>query len=231
MKRFWTEAKTASAGDGWTVLLDGRPVRTPAKRQVIVPVSKMAEAIAREWDAQDETIQPLSMPMTRAAATCLDRVTPEAKAVAVNIASYGETDLLCYRAEAPVALVDRQAHGWDPVLTWAREALGAQLTVGTGVMHIAQSSEAVEALSREVSGLDPWRLTCLAELTTISGSLVLGLAVRHGRLDASEAWRLSRVDEDWNIEQWGEDHDAAEQAAKREADFLHAAHVLELLDR
>ena len=229
MKRFWTSADTVAAEDGWAVHLDGRPVKTPAKREVVVPVPAMADRIAAEWDAQEEAVNPLTMPMTRFAATCLDRVAPEQAAVAANIASYGETDLLCYRAEHPVALIRRQADGWDPVLDWAAETFGARLLVGAGIIHVAQAPEAVGALARRVDAEAPWALTALAELTTISGSLVLALGVRHGHLAADRAWDLSRIDEQWNIDEWGEDHEAAEQAARKRADFLHAAEVLDLL--
>lgn len=230
MKRIWKEARAVALDGGWTVQLDGRPVRTPAKREVVVPTEEMAQQIAAEWDAQEEQVRPLSMPMTRAAATCLDRVAPEIDVVRDTIAAYGETDLLCYRADFPQPLVKRQAAGWDPVLDWAAARYGARLKVVAGVMHVAQDAGATGALALEVREMPAWPLTCLADLTTISGSLVLGLAVVAGHLEAEAAWHLSRIDEKWNIEQWGEDHEAAAQAARRHADFLHAAKVLKLLD-
>ena len=229
MKRFWKEAEVAEQDSGWAVLLDGRPVRTPAKRQVIVPVRLMADQIAGEWAAQDDEVDPLSMPMMRTAATCLDRVEPELDAVHQTIAAYGETDLLCYRADHPEALVARQAASWDPLLSWAARHFGANLNTGAGVMHIPQPGDAIRVLSAAVAAEQAWTLTALADLTTISGSLVLALAVRHGEIPADEAWAVSRIDENWNIEKWGEDHDAAQQAARREADFLHAARVLDIL--
>ena len=225
MKRFWKETKADTTEGGWTVLLDGRPVRTPAKRAMVVPVQTMAEEIAAEWDAQAEEVDPRAMPMTRVAATCLDRVAPEQAAVAEMIAAYGETDLLYYRAETPAELAERQAIGWDPVLDWASERFGGRLVTGAGVMHIAQPAPVLAALSQAVSCEEPWSLTGLAELTTLSGSLILGLAVRHGWLGADEAWALSRIDEEWNIEQWGEDEEAAAQAALKRADFMMAARV------
>lgn len=230
MKRFWTSADPVEVPEGWAVHLDGRPVKTPARREVVVPVPQMADRIAAEWDAQEGAVNPLTMPMTRFAATCLDRVAPEQAVVAANIASYGETDLLCYRADRPIALIQRQAAEWDPVLDWADEAFGARLRVGAGVMHVAQAPEAVAALAACVATEQAWALTALAELTTLSGSLVLALGVRHGHLGADRAWHLSRIDEQWNIDEWGEDHEAAEQAARKRADFLHAAEVLALLD-
>lgn len=229
MKRFWKKTSVEQAADGWAVLLDDRPVRTPAKAQVILPLEIMAREVAAEWDAQDEVVSPLTMPMTRTAATCLDRIAPEMAAVQQMVAAYGETDLLCYRSAHPQALADRQAYGWDPVLHWAKEVLAAPLKTGTGVMHVPQAPASITALSEIVSAQDSWTLTGLADLTTISGSLVLGLAVLHGHLSAPEAWSLSRIDETWNIEEWGEDDEAAKQAAMKEADFLHAARVLEMM--
>ena len=231
MRRFWKKARVDRVDGGWLVRLDERPVRTPARRLCVVPVAAMADGIAAEWDAQVERIDPLSMPLTRAASTCLDRVAPELDGVRRTVAGYGGTDLLCYRAPEPVELAERQARGWDPLLDWAAEAFGARLAVGEGVMHVAQRPETVERLGEEVSALDPWELTAVSELTTLSGSLVLALAVCHGRLDAAEAWRLSRLDEPWTIEQWGEDEEAARQTARREADFRAAAALLRLLGR
>lgn len=231
MKRFWNEARTERVERGWLVRLDERPVRTPARRLCVVPVAGMADGIASEWNAQGERIDPLSMPLTRAASTCLDRVMPELDAVRRSVVGYGGTDLLCYRAPHPAELAERQARGWDPLLDWAAEALGARLAVGEGVMHVAQPPEAVERLGAEVCALDAWELTALTELTTLSGSLVLALAVFHGRLGAAEAWDLSRIDESWNIEQWGEDEEAARQTERRKADFLAAAELLRLLGR
>jgi chaperone required for assembly of F1-ATPase len=231
MKRFWKHARSEQVEGGWLVRLDSRPVRTPARRLCVVPLAAMADGIAAEWDAQGERIDPLSMPLTRAASTCLDRVMPELDAVRRNVASYGGTDLLCYRAPQPPELVARQARGWDPVLDWAAEALGARLLVGEGVMHVAQPPEAVARLAAEVEALDAWELTALSELTTLSGSLVLALAVCHGRLVPAEAWRLSRIDEQWNIEEWGEDAEAAAQTARRETDFIAAGKLLRLLGR
>lgn len=229
MKRFWEAARIVEDPRGWSVLLDDRPVRTPAKCACIVPTKTIAEAIAQEWDAQEGEIRPLEMPMTRAVATCLDRVAPEIDAVRATVAAYGGTDLLCYRAEHPPELARRQSAGWDPLLGWAEAAFGARLILTAGVMPVTQPPESVQSLAAAVDRHDAWELTALAEMTTISGSLVLALAVTAGRLDPAEAWALSRIDEAWNIEQWGEDAEAAAQTARREADFHRAARFLELL--
>jgi chaperone required for assembly of F1-ATPase len=231
VKRFWKQARSEQVEGGWLVRLDSRPVRTPARRLCVVPLAAMADGIAAEWNAQGDRIDPFSMPLTRAASTCLDRVIPELDAVRRNVAGYGGTDLLCYRAPEPAELALRQSRGWDPVLGWAADELGARLVTGEGVMHVAQPPEALARLSAEVEALDAWELTALSELTTLTGSLVLALAVCHGRLEAAEAWTLSRVDEEWNIEEWGEDAEAARQTARREAEFTAAADLLRLLGR
>lgn len=238
MKRFWEAATVAEAGadadanqaPGWQVLLDGRPVRTPARVSCIVPVRAMADEIAAEWQAQEGDVNPMTMPMTRIAATALDRVAPHVAEVAENVASYGGTDLLCYRADAPAALVVRQETGWNPVLDWAAETYDARLNTGAGVMHIAQPDAALARLAQAVTALDAWRLTAMSELTTLSGSLVLGLAVGQSRLTPEDAWALSRIDEDWNVEQWGDDAEAAALAARKQADFMLAARLWDLLD-
>lgn len=229
MKRFWKEASVAEAEDGWTVLLDQRPVRTPMQRPLVVPLPVMAQEIAAEWEAQVEKIDPRSMPMTRVAATCLDRVAPEQPEVTRMIAAYGETDLLCYRADYPAALIERQQAGWDPVLDWAADRFGARLNVGAGVMHIPQPPGAIEALRAGLGAPSAWEMTGLAEMTTISGSLVLALAVWDGWLEGPDAWTRAQIDEQWNIDQWGEDHEAAALSAKREADFLLAARTIAIL--
>lgn len=232
MKRFWTSVDVAEGanGAGWQVLLDTRPVRTPAKNACAVPTRILAERIAAEWDAQEETVNPLAMPMTRAASTCLDRVAPEMDGVRQVVAAYGETDLICYRAPHPEELIARQAEAWDPWLDWSASQYGARLETGEGVMHVPQVADAVLALATAVNGYDPWRLTALSELVTISGSLVLGLAVAERALEPEQGWHLSRIDEQWNIDAWGEDAEAAKLAAKRRADFLSAAGLLDLIE-
>ena len=231
MKRFWKMVTTEQTDDGWRVLLDGRPVSTPARRPCFVPVSEMAAEIAEEWAAQEEDVRPLEMPMTRTAATCLDRVSPHLEDVRASLAAYGETDLICYRAERPRELIDRQCEGWDPLLDWASKELGATLKTGHGVMHVAQAPRAIGRLADALQRLNAWQLTAMADLIQISGSLVLALAVERRRLDAGQAWHLSRIDEQWNIEEWGDDEEAASLAARRETDFRHAAKVLGYLSR
>lgn len=219
-KVFWTRVEVAEAdGGGFAVTLDGRHVRTPAKALLRLPTPELAEAVAEEWAVQRGTVDPGSMPMTRLANTALDRVAPQVAEVAALVAAYGGTDLLCYRAEGPEALAERQAQGWDPLLDWAASALGARLVATRGVVPQAQEEGALAALEAAVGHRGPFRLAALHDLVAISGSLVLGLAVQAGRLTAAEAFALSRIDEDWQASLWGEDAEARAAAAARAADM------------
>ena len=221
-KRFWTAAATVARGDGFGVELDGRSVNTPNKTPLVVPTQSMADAIAAEWDAQSETIDPLSMPVTRSANSALDKVAPQQAEVVAMLAEYGGSDLLCYRAAGPVELIDKQAAAWDDMLDWAADEFGARMAVGTGVMHVAQPTGLLENLHAEVASFDHFALAGVHDLVAISGSLVLALGVTRGHIDAQSAWLKSRVDEHWQISQWGEDDEAtATEALKKEA-FLHA---------
>ncbi|EAR50028.1 hypothetical protein OG2516_08316 [Oceanicola granulosus HTCC2516] len=230
-KRFWTAAHVAERGDGFAVTLDDRPVRTPAKAPLTLPTRALAEGVAAEWDAQQEQIDPLSMPLTRAANAALDKVAPQFDEVAAMVADYGGTDLLCYRADAPEALVARQAEAWDPLLDWAADTLGARLRPAVGVMHVEQDPGALLRLEGQVRALDPFRLTAFADLVALSGSLVIAFAVLEGARTPEDGWALSRIDEEWQIEQWGEDDEASAFAARKRADFLAAARFLRLARR
>jgi chaperone required for assembly of F1-ATPase len=221
-RRFWTEVTLRAEGDGFAILLDGRPVRTPRKTALILPTEGLAQAVAAEWQAQTGTVNPATMPFTRTANSAIDSVAIQFDAVADMLSAYGETDLLCYRATGPEALVARQAAGWDPLLDWAGTTLQAPLRFTAGVMHVDQPPASLAALSAAVRTLTPFQLAAFHDLVALSGSLVLALAVTRGRLTAEAAWSLSRVDEDWQIEEWGEDEDAAVMAAHKQADFLQA---------
>ena len=227
-KRFWKAATAEPVEGGFAVHLDGRAVKTPAKRALVVPTRAMAEAIAAEWDAQEEKVDPATMPVTRSANAAIDKVATLFDEVAALIAEYGGTDLLCYRAEAPDELVARQANAWDPLLEWAEAELGARLEVTAGVLPKAQSEAALARMQAAVSAVDPFRMAALHDLVGITGSLVLGLAVARGRIDAGEAWVLSRIDEDWQAEQWGEDEEASATAAVKRDALQHAARFWEL---
>ncbi|AHM03974.1 Chaperone [Roseibacterium elongatum DSM 19469] len=222
-KRFWKQATVTRDADGWQVLLDGRPVRTPAKAAMILPSEDMAQAIALEWDAQQDEIAPLTMPVTRSANAAIDRVATQHAEVAEMLAAYGETDLLCHRADHPDELVARQTADWDPLLDWAADRLGARLFPTAGVLPVAQPRDSLDRLGQVIAETGPFRLTALHDLVTLSGSAVLGLAVAYGRLPPDDAWRLSRIDEDWQIEQWGRDEEADAMAAHKAGQFSHAA--------
>ncbi|MEM8630766.1 MAG: ATP12 family protein [Pseudomonadota bacterium] len=227
-KRFWTEVGIGEAAEGFEVLLDGRKVKTPAKSALALPTRPMAEAVAAEWVAQEEIVNPLSMPVTRSANAAIDKVTPQFGEVARLIAEYGDSDLLCYRADAPQTLVGRQAEGWDPVLGWAEVTLGARLIVVSGVIHQAQPPEALSELRRRVDGFSPFELTAVHDLVGLSGSLLLGIAVVEEYLTAERAWDLSRIDEAFQIEQWGQDAEEQDATELRRSAFLNAAEFYRL---
>ncbi|MCA0042453.1 ATP12 family chaperone protein [Celeribacter litoreus] len=222
-KRFWKETTVAEAGGGYTVHLDGRAVRTPAKAPLVVPSRELADWIASEWEAQENEINPNTMPATRSANAAIDKVTIQHAEVADMLAEYGDSDLLCYRADFPTDLINRQAASWDPILEWAEGALSAKLTPRSGVIHAPQDPDALARLSALTHEFDAFQLTAFHDLVGLSGSLILGFAVTQGYLDPNEAWRLSRIDEDFQVEQWGEDEEAAEAAEVKRQSFLHAA--------
>jgi chaperone required for assembly of F1-ATPase len=228
-RRFHVAASIRAEGDGHTVLLDGRPVRTPAKAPLVVPTAALATAIAAEWDAQGERIDPATMPLTRLANSTIDTVTPNRVRLAEEVVAYAGCDALCYRAEAPAGLVRRQQQVWDPILAAAERALGAPFAVSAGIVHRAQSPTTLEAVRRAVDACDPWRLAAVHVMTTLAGSAVLALAVADGRLDVDAAWEAAHVDEDWQIAQWGVDAEATARRARRRSDMTAAARLLETL--
>jgi chaperone required for assembly of F1-ATPase len=221
-KRFWTDVTVEAVEGGWTVRLDARAVKTPLKAPLVMPTVAMAEAAAAEWRAQTGAVDPGTMPVTRAVNSAIDKVAAQFDAVVDLIAAYGGTDLLCYRAEWPPALVARQAAAWDVLLAWAADVLAAPLVATRGVMHVAQPAASLAALRARVAAMTPFEVTALHDLVAISGSLILGLAVTEGRLTAAEAWTISRIDEDWQTQQWGEDDEAAALAAHRREGLLQA---------
>jgi chaperone required for assembly of F1-ATPase len=228
-RRFWQHASAQPvAGAGWGVRLDQRDLRTPAKAPLIVPTRALAEALAAEWDAQGAEVRPASMPLTRMANSALDKVTPQIGAVRAEVAGYGASDLLCYRAEGPPDLVARQVAGWDPLLDWAEGTLGARLGITTGIVHVAQPRSALARLRAEVAGFGAFSLAGLHDLVAISGSLVIGLAVARGHLAPDQGFALSRLDERWQAEVWGMDPEAAAAEAEKQSAFATAARFLSL---
>ena len=214
MKRFYKQAEAVplDAG-GYGVALDGRRVRTPAGRPLALPSRALAAAVAGEWATQGETVEPRTMAMMVLSATALDRVAPRAGEVAAEIAHYGETDLLCYRDAPGGELARRQNAAWQPVLDWLAEAHGARLRTVAGVMPAAQDKAALEALRRAVVSREPFRLTALHTAVSATGSAALGMALVEGRLNACQAWRCARLDDEWQAEHWGEEEEARRRGA------------------
>lgn len=230
MKRFWQAAGVVETAAGYGIALDGRPVKSPARADLIIPTRPLAEAIAEEWNGCGEEIDPYTMPLTGLANAAIDRITPDKTNYAAGIAGYGDSDLLCYRAEGPETLIDRQMESWDPLLTWARRRYDVDFKLQTGIMHVAQPDDTVRKLAHEVAALDAFRLAGLSPLVTIGGSLVAALAVLEETLPAETAWEAVSLDDRWQLAQWGEDIEARTALDARRRDFLSAAHFLQLLD-
>ncbi|AKS44879.1 Chaperone required for the assembly of the F1-ATPase [Octadecabacter temperatus] len=222
-KRFWTDVNVVEQEGGFAVQLDTRPVKTPAKAPLVVPSREMGEAVAEEWRAVVEKIDPSVMSFTRSANAAIDKVSVQFNEVAEMLAAYGGSDLLCYRADSPQKLVARQANGWDPLIDWADKIFGGRLVPTQGIMPITQNETALEALTTPLFSASPFELAALHDLIAMSGSLVIALAVTQRRLTASDAWDLSRIDEKWQEEQWGVDDDATQVAEIKRTAFFHAA--------
>ena len=228
-KRFWSTVAIERRDYGHVILLDGRLVKTPAKAILLVPTQAMADAIATEWDAQSDKIDPRTMPTTRSANAALDKVTPQKSEVAALIAAYGEDDFLCYRAPAPQELIERQKQAWDPLLAWAVQAFDAPLRTTEGVMHVEQPVNSVINLTAGVTAQTSFQLAALHDLVSMSGSLVIGLAAQAGAFEVDDLWTRSRLDELWQIEHWGQDDEAdATSTIKRDA-FYHADRFYNLI--
>lgn len=228
-KRFYTHAAVAPRDGLHAIELDGRPARTPGKRLLAVASLVLAELIAAEWAAQETVIDPVRMPVTRIVNSALDAVVDRMGEVRADIVAYSGSDLVCYRADHPRELVERQAAAWDGVLAWARDELGIRLVPAQGVMPVMQSREALARVSCELEGLDPLALAATHTMTTLTGSALLALAVARGRLTAAAAWAAAHVDEDWQISQWGEDGEAAERRRRRWTEMEAAARILGVL--
>lgn len=228
-KRFYKEVGLSETDGGLTVTLDGKPIRTPGGRQVVIPSRAVAEAVAAEWAEQKEVLDPMSMPLTRLANSVVEGVVGRVADVRDDLAKYFGSDLMFYRAGHPEALVAREAEHWDPVLFWAAETLGAHFILSEGVLHVRQPDAAVEA-ARAALPDDPWTVAALHVITTLTGSALLALALAHGVRDADQVWAAAHVDEDWNIDQWGVDEEAAGRRAARLKDFNAAVAVLQAVN-
>lgn len=223
MKRFYAEVGVTALEGGHGIALDGRPVRTPAREPLRLPTRALAEAVAAEWAAQGEKIDPAAMPMTGLANAAIDRIAPDIAGFASGIAPYGESDLLCYRADGPAALVERQAAHWQPLLDWASARYGVRFATTQGIVHVAQPGETLAALAGTVAAQDAFSLAALSTLVTLSGSLVIGLAVVEQAFPVDMLWSAAELDEEWQVEQWGEDAEAIARSLRRAGEFNRAA--------
>ncbi|MBR0692622.1 ATP12 family chaperone protein [Bradyrhizobium lablabi] len=226
-KRFYERASVADAGGGFSITLDGRPIRSPSGKPVVVPARATADAIATEWNAQGETIEPLTMPLTRFANSVVEGVIDRVDAVADDAAKFLGSDMLFYRAGHPEALVAREATHWDPILFWAADTLGAHFILAEGITHVGQPGAAIKA-ARAAFPHDPWSVAALHVVTTLTGSALLALALAHGFRDEDQIWAAAHVDEDWNIDTWGADEEVMSRRAARLVDFKAAASILKV---
>jgi chaperone required for assembly of F1-ATPase len=229
MKRVYRAVRVAPAGDGWSILLDARTLQTPGRAALALPKQALAEAVAAEWDAQTDRIVPATMPLMRLAATAIDRVALQRPQVVEEVVGYAGTDVVCYRADRPAELIARQAALWQPLVDWATLRFDAPLPVTTGIVP-RRPPPAVEAAFRSVvEPLDLWWLTALHAATTTCGSIVIGLALAEQRLDAEGAWAAAQLDETFQIEQWGEDAEAAARRRELKRDIEATVRFMDLL--
>lgn len=219
MKRVYKQVSVEAVDGGWEVRLDGRPVRTPARQPLHLPTRALADAVAAEWDAQADAVRPNTMPLTQLANVAVDRARDQHPQMVEAVAAYAGTDLLCYRADTPPALAERQRRDWQPLLDWCALRHDALLAPTVGIVHRPQSAEALAALRAAVEDLDPWRLAALQNAVGATGSLVIALALLDGRVTPAEAFALSQLDELFQAEQWGEDAEAARRRAGILADL------------
>jgi chaperone required for assembly of F1-ATPase len=227
MRRFY---KDVSLSLDRALLLDGKPVRTPKRAELILPTDALAAAIAKEWRGQGERLDPRTMPLTGLANAAIDIVTLDPATFASSLAAYGESDLLCYRAADPPDLVARQEAQWNPILDWARARFDVSFIIVTGIIHQAQPSETVARLAQALGAYAPWTLAPLNPIITISGSLILALALAEGHIEPETAFGIAYLDELWQVEKWGEDQFATQTRDAHRTDFLSAARFLSLLN-
>ncbi len=225
-RRFYSDVSVSQGEDGFAILLDGRPVRTPAKKPLVAPTMALADLMRTEWAVQGEEINPATMPVTKLVNTAIDGVAADPQAVFEDILRFSSSDFLCYRAEAPEELVARQADRWDPIIDWAARDLGARFVLIEGIMPQEQPREAIAAFAVTLRKYDtPIELACLHTVTTLTGSAVLALAFAEGRLAADDAWTLAHLDEDWTDEHWGTDAEAQVRRIQRHGEFAAATAV------
>jgi chaperone required for assembly of F1-ATPase len=227
-KRFYAKASVGQQGSMYCVNLDGKPVKTPARKLLAFPTNEAAALVAAEFAAQIDEINPSKMPATRLANSAIDGVAEEMDAVLEDVLRFAGNDMICYRAEGPDQLVLRQTDMWDRYIDWMHKKFGARLYLTEGVMHVAQPNEAIAALATALRPFDtPLALAAVHAMTTLTGSALLSLAVAHGEVDAAEAWKAAHLEEDWTVEQWGEDFEAK---ARREYRWLEMEAASKMLN-
>ncbi|NNE79880.1 MAG: ATPase [Silicimonas sp.] len=224
-KRFWEKVAIAEETGGYAIRLDDRPIRTPAKQLLVVPTERIAKHIAAEWEAQEEKLRPLTMPWTRSANAALDKIAPQRREVMDHLIGYAGSDLLCYRAEGPEALTGRQRQVWDPILDWVADTYDARLDVTAGIMPIQQPRDALQRLAEPMADMSDFQLAGFHDMVALSGSYAIALAAAFGDHLASTLWDASRLDENWQIEQWGEDFEAKRDAEAKKGSFVHATEL------
>ncbi len=231
-KRTWstTSVHRSECGGGYLIKLDSSPLKTPEGSAFVVPTWELAAIVAREWDEQDAEIVPDRLPTTRLCNSAIDRVDVIRAEMIDRAIRYGESDLLCYRSDTSSELRDRQSQTWDPILKWAEREFSSALLVTSGVVPVEQPEASIEALRVLLERHDDFRLSAMQELVTLSGSLLLALAVVHRFRTPQAAWLASRIDEDWQAEKWGIDAEASKQAANAKNHFLVAAEMISALD-
>jgi len=230
-KRFYKGAEVAEVNQQFTVLLDGRNLRTPGKNLIEVPTRQLADILCSEWEAQEKEIDPLKMPATRLVNTAIDGIATDPQAVFEDILKFSGSDLLCYRADGPQDLIDRQNELWDPLIEWARDDLGANFILAEGIIHAAQPKEALAAFGSAMKRhKQPLKLAVLHTFTSLTGSAIIALALAEGYFGVEDAWAAAHVDEDWNASLWGEDFEAKARREKRWSEMQSAHAVFAALD-
>jgi chaperone required for assembly of F1-ATPase len=227
-KVFWTTVDIGEDQTGFKILLDGRALKTPSKAEMLIPSKAMAEEIAKEWRLQEDKVDPSKLHLTKLAYAAIDKLLVQREPTIEILAEYATTDLLCYRATSPVVLADRQEQTWQPLLNWFEEAHNIRLKVGSGVMPVQQPMDVLDKCAELLKKYSHFELAAVHDLIQLSGSFVIGLATVEEKISVSDAWDASRIDEDWQIEEWGEDEEASELSETRRKAFEYAAFVLSL---
>ena len=229
-QRFWKNVHVVSSETGYFIKLDDKILKTPAKKQMMLPTEALAKKVASEWDEQVDEIDPTKMPFTKSSNAALDKVSEQFEEVSSLLGEYGDTDLLYYRADSPPELQKRQKTGWDPIVKWAENTFKVQINCGTGIVYIPQNENLFSGIRKKISNLSIFELTAFYDMVSITGSLILGLAIINGRLSAKEAYQLSRIDEQWQLEQWGEDEEAQVASNQKNIAILHSEEFFALSD-